>query len=211
MPAVSAIVLSGGKSKRLGEDKALLMLDGEPLLARTIRSMGALSDDLIVVTNHPQSHRAAAWPARLVPDETPGLGSLVGVYSGLKACRHPKAIVVACDMPFLSVPLLRYMVPLSRGYDVVIPRRGRFLEPLHAIYGRTCLPAIERVLASGRRRIVAFFDAAKVRFVEEEEVSTFDPHHLSFLNVNTLEDWELIKGHAARRGEDSSASELACR
>jgi molybdopterin-guanine dinucleotide biosynthesis protein A len=210
-PAVSAIVLSGGRSKRLGADKALLLLDGQPLLARTIETMATLSDDLIVVTNDPESHRPAARPARLVPDVTPGIGSLMGIYSGLRACRHPQAIVVACDMPFLSVVLLRYMISLAGDYDVVIPRQGRWFEPLHAIYGRNCLPAIEQVLASGQRQIVAFFDDVRVRYVDEEELDVFDPHRLSFLNVNTSEDWELIARRAAGRGEGWPAVGVTCR
>jgi molybdopterin-guanine dinucleotide biosynthesis protein A len=192
--AISAIVLAGGQSSRLGIDKAFLLLDGQPLVARTVHKLSALSDDLIVVANDPTRYEALALPARLVPDDRPGEGSLMGIYSGLKAARYRNALVVACDMPFLNLTLLGYMLPLADGYDVVIPRLRGLLEPLHAIYGQACLPHMARLLECGRRQIIAFLDEVRVRYVEEPEIDRFDPLHLSFVNVNTLGDWERIQG-----------------
>src|SRR5690606_7435248 len=123
-------------------------------------------------------------PARLMSDERPGEGSLMGVYSGLAAARYPFALAVACDMPFLQPALLRYLLGLAPGHDVVIPRLGGLLEPLHAVYARTCLPAMAGLLAQGRRRIIAFFDQVRIRYVDEPEIDRFDPQHLSFLNIN---------------------------
>lgn len=187
------VILAGGQSRRLGRDKAFLMLDGQPLVVRTIDQLAALSDDLLVVTNEPAHFEPLEMPVRLVPDQRPGEGALMGVYSGLQAARHPHALVVACDMPLLSLPLLRYMLPLADGYDIVVPRVGGWLEPLHAIYGKACLPAMSRLLDHGQRQIIAFFDQVRVRYVEEDEVTRCDPHHLSFLNVNTPEDWQRVQ------------------
>ncbi len=151
----------------MGADKALLLLDGQPLIARTVQQLSTLSDDLIVVTNNPERFEPLGLAARLVVDERPGEGSLMGIYSGLKVARHPYALVVACDMPFLNLPLLRYMLSIMPTYDVVVPRLAGMLEPLHAVYGRTCLPWIARLLDEGQRKIVAFFPYVKVRHVEE--------------------------------------------
>jgi molybdopterin-guanine dinucleotide biosynthesis protein A len=126
---------------------------------------------------------------------------LMGIYSGLKAARHPQALAVACDMPFLSLPLLRYMLPLAEDHDVVIPRVGGYLEPLHAVYSTACLPAMARLLAQGRRQIIAFFDEVRVRYVEADDVDRLDPRHLSCVNVNTPEDWERVQ--QALREKDS--------
>jgi molybdopterin-guanine dinucleotide biosynthesis protein A len=164
-----------------------------PLIARTVHQLAALSDDLIVVTNDPARYKRLRLPARLLPDERPGEGSLMGIYSGLKAACHPYALVVACDMPFLNLPLLQYMLLLVDGYDVVVPRLDGLLEPLHAIYGKTCLPAISRLLQRQERQIFAFFPEVRMRYVEEGEVNRFDPHHLSFLNINTPQDWERVR------------------
>jgi molybdopterin-guanine dinucleotide biosynthesis protein A len=155
--------------------------------------VAALSDDLIIVTNDPARYETLALPARLVPDERPGLGSLMGIYSGLKAARYSHALAVACDMPFLSLSLLRYMLPLADGHDVVIPRLDGLMEPLHAVYGKACLPPMRRLLDQGHRQIIAFFDKVRVRYVGAGEVEPLDPRRLSFVNVNTPEDWEQVQ------------------
>ena len=196
----SVVILAGGQSRRLGRDKSLLPVGGEPLLARTVHRLAPLSDDLIVVTNHGERYESLDLPVRLVPDERPGVGSLMGIYSGLRAARHPLALAVGCDMPFLNAPLLRYMLGLSPGYDVVIPRLAGLLEPLHAIYRETCLGPMEKLLEAGRRQIIAFFGQVRVRHVEEDEIDRFDPQRLSFVNVNTPEDWAEVQALLENRG-----------
>lgn len=193
----SAVVLAGGQSRRLGVEKSLLLLDGQPLLMRALDKLAEVSDDLIVVTNEPQRYERLGLAARLVPDERPGVGSLMGIYSGLRAARHPHALVVGCDMPFLNLALLRHLLALAPDHDVVIPRLGEHVEPLHAVYGKSCLPAMERVLDRGRRQIVTFFDQVRVRYVTRAEIARFDPGHLSFVNVNTPQDWERVQALAA--------------
>lgn len=190
---LSVVVLAGGHGRRLGQDKSLLKVDGVPLLARTVQRLGTLTDDLVVVTNDGPRYESLALAARIVPDEKPGIGSLMGIYSGLRAARHSHALVVACDMPFLNLPLLRYMASLVPKHDVVVPRLGSLLEPLHAIYGKSCLPFIEELLGRGERQIIAFFYRVQVRYVEEAELERFDPDHLSFVNVNTPEDWVRVQ------------------
>jgi len=189
MRVVSAIILAGGKSQRLGMDKALLEIEGQPLIGWVLERMHRLSEDLIIVTNDPTPYAHLA--ARLVLDVYPGQGALIGLHAGLRAARHPLALAVACDMPFLDLNLLRYMILLGRGHDVVVPRVGGYPEPLHALYRvKRCLPAIERVLDGGQFKMTSFFPHVRVRYVEEHEVDIFDPEHLSFFNINTLEDWQ---------------------
>ena len=203
--AFSAIILAGGHCSRLGRNKSLLQSDAQPLIARSVHSLASLCDDLIVVTNHPDRYASLSLPVRLVPDERPGVGSLMGIYSGLRVARHPWAVTVACDMPFLNLDLLRYLLPLARGHDVVIPRVGGWLEPLHAIYGRACLPEMARLLQEGQRQIIAFFSQVRVRYVEEQEVDRFDPEHLSFINVNTADDWEQTLALLQKRTDAAAA------
>ncbi len=189
----SVVILAGGQSQRLGRDKSLLVVDGEPLVARTVHRLAAFSDDLIIVTNDQERYASLALSARFVSDERRGVGALMGVYSGLKAARYSHALVAACDMPFLNLPLLHYMILLADGYDVVIPRLHGMLEPLHAIYHKRCLVHMERLLQQGRRTIVAFLPEVRVRHMEEHEVDRFDPLHLSFVNINTAEDWVRVQ------------------
>jgi molybdopterin-guanine dinucleotide biosynthesis protein A len=193
---ISCIVLAGGEGKRLGTDKAFLRIGGRVLIEGILEKMARIGDEVIIVTNSP--HRYRHLEARLVGDVYPGKGVLGGIYSGLRAARSDHSLVVACDMPFLDLRLLRYMILLSPGQDVVIPRVGGLTEPLHAIYSKRGLQPIERVLAGGGRKIISFFPEVRVRYVGEQEIKLFDPQYLSFFNVNTAADLEKARSLAGR-------------
>ena len=195
---VSGIVLAGGQSARLGTDKSFINVNGQSLIEHIVAKLTRLSDDVIIVTNSPDEYDHLE--ARLVGDIYPGKGALVGIYSGLRAAANAYSLVVACDMPFLDLNLLRYMIILAREHDVVIPRIGGLPEPLHAIYSKNCLEPIDRLLARGGLKIIDFFSEVRVRYVEESEVDIFDPQHLSFFNVNTPNDLEEMK-KLARKGK----------
>ncbi|MFQ5343261.1 MAG: molybdenum cofactor guanylyltransferase [Anaerolineae bacterium] len=119
---ISGIILAGGASRRMGQDKAFLQVGGELLIDRVLKAVRAVADDIIIVTNSPEKY--AGYPARLIRDAYPGTGALGGIYTGLLAAEHSCGIVVACDMPFLKVDLLQYMAGQIEQYDVVIPYVG---------------------------------------------------------------------------------------
>ncbi len=194
---ISCIVLAGGEGKRLGTEKAFLRIGGRVLIEGIVEKMRRIGDEVIIVTNSPQ--RYDHLEARLVGDVYPGKGALGGIYSGLRTARHDYGLVVACDMPFLDLRLLRYMILLSPGQDVVIPRIGGLTEPLHAIYSKQCLQPIERLLSAGRLKIIDFFPEVRVRYVEEQEIKLFDPQGLSFFNINTPGDLEKARSLARRK------------
>jgi molybdopterin-guanine dinucleotide biosynthesis protein A len=194
---VSAVVLAGGQSRRLGVDKALLKLDGEWLLARILNTLAKVSDDLLVVSDHREKLTHLEVP--IVSDVRPGLGALGGIYSGLRAMRYQRGLFLACDMPLLNPELLRYMILLSSDFDVVIPRVAGNVEPLHAIYSKVCAEPIAETLARGKQRIIHFFDQVRVRYVEEQEIEPFDPQHLAFFNINTPQDLEIARRLLQRR------------
>jgi molybdopterin-guanine dinucleotide biosynthesis protein A len=198
MFTVSVIVLAGGQSSRLGMDKSFVHVNGQSLIEHIVAKLARLSDDVIIVANSPEKYNRLK--ARLVGDIHPGKGALGGLYSGLRAATNAYSLVVACDMPFLDLNLLRYMILLACEHDVVIPRIGGFTEPLHAIYSKSCLKPIDRLLARGGLKIIDFFSEVRVRYVEEVEVDIFDPQHLSFFNVNTPNDLEEMK-KLTRRGK----------
>jgi len=186
--------LAGGEGKRLGADKAFLRIGGRVLIEGIVEKTARIGDEVIIVTNSPQ--RYGHLEVRVVGDVYPGKGALGGIYSGLKAARNHHSLVVACDMPFLDLRLLRYMILLSPGQDVVIPRVGGLTEPLHAIYSKQCLQPIERVLAAGGLKIIDFFREVRVCYVEEQEIKLFDSQCLSFFNINTLADLEKARSLA---------------
>ncbi len=202
MPEVSAVILAGGRSRRLGVDKALLKLDGEWLLERIASSLASLSDDLRVVVDDRDKLGHLGLPT--VADVLHGLGPLGGIYSGLRAMQHERGLFVACDMPLLDLNLLRYMVSLSNDFDVVIPRIGNNVEPLHAVYSKACAAPIAELLEQCDLRIVHFFPQVRVRYVEQAEIDTFDPQHWSFFNINTADDLE--RAHLLIHGQDGTRS-----
>ncbi len=193
---LSGLVLAGGQSRRLGQDKTLLRLWGEQgptLLEATVARLGAVCDEVLVVGLVPSAR--PGLPARLVPDRFPGTGALGAIYTGLQEAKYPFALAVACDMPFLDEELLRHMAGLPRDYDVLIPRvpsnqeAGEYhLEPLHAIYGRSCMEPILRSLEKGQRKIIDFFPEVRVCYLEQEELASFEPLERVFQNINTPED-----------------------
>ena len=135
----------------------------------------------------------------MVTDIYPGKAALGGVYSALETAHHNHVLVVACDMPFLNVDLLQYMIGLAPTADVIIPSiEPPQPEPLPAVYSKNCLPAIKSRLLANQLRIVDFFDDVSVRYVERDEVAKFDPDFYSFVNMNTPEDWRRVQAIAKK-------------
>jgi molybdopterin-guanine dinucleotide biosynthesis protein A len=132
--AVSGLVLVGGSSSRMGRNKALLPVGGVPLIERVVAALRPLATDILLMTNEPAPYAHLGLPC--IPDEQPGYGPLMGLYSGLKAVRHEAVLLVACDMPFLNPALLARLVELLPGYDLVIPRTC-LLSALHLFAGRS--------------------------------------------------------------------------
>ena len=121
---ISCIVLAGGKGLRLGRDKTVEIVGNTSLLERVVSSLSLLNSDIIIVTaaEQPLPYFIGYPRLRLVADIYPGKGALGGVYTGLATSDSLYNLVVACDMPFLNQDLLRYMVRLADGFDLVVPR-----------------------------------------------------------------------------------------
>jgi molybdenum cofactor guanylyltransferase len=196
---VSGIILAGGRSLRLGSDKALLELGGHTLVERVIGVLQLITDEVIVVTSTPDRFAHLSADVRFVQDVIPRPSALVGIYSGLLAARHDYSLVVACDMPFLNPDLLRYLVNHAAGCDVVIPRHTRGLEALHACYSRRCIGPMENLMRKEDATIAHFFPEVKVCYVDEPTLQELDPEGLSFYNINTPADWELAQALARQR------------
>lgn len=196
LPPLSAAILAGGQSRRMGTDKALLRLtpDSPTLVELVLAAVRTVADEVFLVAN---DDRLAHLGLRTVPDAFPGAGSLGGIYSAVAGSRTTHCLIVACDMPFLSVPLLRALAAVPRDYDVLAPylnvganRQGGdagVYETLHAIYSRTTLPAMHEQLVIGQYRIVGFFPQVRVQRFPEAAVRAHDPNLRSFFNVNTPE------------------------
>jgi molybdopterin-guanine dinucleotide biosynthesis protein A len=211
---LSVAVLAGGMSTRMGTDKALLPLveGGAPLLQLALERVAPLTDDLFVVASDRPAY--ARFGVRLVPDRRPACGTLGGIATAVAAARHEFVLVVACDMPLLSRPLLRYMRDVPRDYDVLVPAlagesrqgRGTIMQTLHAIYSRNCLEPIERRLDQGQLQVIRFFDQVRVREIDEATVRRFDPDLRSFVNANTPQAAEAAQRLVADEARNSFAA-----
>ena len=196
----SCIVLAGGKSLRLGYDKVLETIGNTSLLERVISRVSLLSSEVIIVTaNEPTNLELVDYPKlRILSDIYPGKGPIGGIYTGLAISTSFYNLVVASDMPFLNQNLLHYMIKLSANCDLVVPRVGNLVEPLHAVYTKKCLATIEQMIKQDKLSVNQLFHLVKTRYVEAEEIERFDPKHLSFFNINTKADLkrarELAKG-----------------
>lgn len=199
-PASFGAILAGGQSRRYGAPKALATIGGTPIVERVRAALSDVCPDIILIANDQELYAGLGLPMR--PDVRPGCGVLGGILTALFWAREegrPGALAVACDMPFLSPDLLRRLLDLSDGADVVAPESGgkRGVEPLCAWYGVGCIPAIEAELDRGDRHIVGFFDDVRVRRLPLDEVRTFGDPGVLFLNVNTPEERERAERIAA--------------
>jgi molybdopterin-guanine dinucleotide biosynthesis protein A len=189
---------------RLGRNKIVEAFGNTSLLEKVIFSLQPLeSEILVVIAQDSALPSLGSFPKlRVVRDIFPGKGSLGGIYTGLINATAVKNLVIAGDMPFLNLDLLRYMWQISEGFDMVVPSLEGNLEPLHAIYSRNCIAPIERLIKQNDLRIFDFYAEVKVRYVERTEIDRYDPEHVSFFNINTEE--ELRAGLELLKKKDSS-------
>lgn len=187
---LTVCIQAGGQSSRMGEDKALKIFLGRPLIQRVVDRLTPIANEIIVTTNRPDDYRFLNL--RLFADIKPERGALGGLYTAIASATQPIVAVVACDMPFASSRLIEAMSRLlvEEEADVVIAKSEEGYEPLHAVYRReACLPAIEKSIDADQWKVIAWFPQVKVRVLTMEEIKSADPEGLAFWNVNTPEEF----------------------
>ncbi len=197
---MTGIILAGGKSSRFnGVNKALLKIGNETIIENIIKKFKFIFNEILIVTNNPSAfnHLTNHNLTKLVKDIIPDKTSLGGLYSGLVYSSNQHNFVVACDMPFLNLDLIKYMLEnVTDQYDIIIPRlNNRSLpnngyETLHAIYSKNCITPIEKQLKQNNFKIIDFFSEVKVKEISENTIRQFDPELLSFFNINTEDDYQ---------------------
>ncbi|MCP4577280.1 MAG: molybdenum cofactor guanylyltransferase [Deltaproteobacteria bacterium] len=183
---VSGVILAGGKSRRYGQNKALVNINGIPLIKRVLGVMENLFSSTVVITNTPDTYSFLNLP--MFEDRIKGLGPLGGIFTGLNVISEKAGFFVACDMPFLNPHLIRYLVMAQESFDVVVPTFSGKFEALHALYTQNCLPEIEQMIRAGVYQTIQLYHAVSVRYVEEREIRRFDPELKSFSNINKPEE-----------------------
>lgn len=172
----------------MGRPKALLPFGGEPLIVHIVDGLRRLFDDILVVAA--PDEELPELPATVVRDEVAYQGPVAGIYYGLRAAKEEIAFVTSCDVPFLNLSLISYLVSQISDYDVVVPSWHGRLQPLHAVYRRSVAPLLAEQLERGELRPILLYRKVRTREILEEEIGRFDPEGLSFLNMNTPEDYQ---------------------
>jgi len=195
---VTGIILAGGKSLRLGRNKATEIIGGMTLIERVIKSLTAVTNRIILVTAGDIGSISAVHSIEEINDIYAGKGPLSGIYTGLRSSHTISNIVVACDMPFLNTALLEHMVRLLPGFDAIVPRwPNGFIEPLYAAYSISCLTTMKKHLDNKQLTINGCLKEMNVSHFDKSEFSKFDPDFLSFFNINNQADIDFANKLAA--------------
>lgn len=187
---VTGVILAGGLSKRMGQNKALLPLNGIKIIQSISNVLTKLFKEVLIVTNSPEMYQFL--PLQKVRDIIPGSGALAGIHSALYHSSAPYVFAVACDMPFLHKGLISYINSVREDYDIVVPVSSFGLEPLHALYSTTTFEVIDKALKKGQKQIVSVFDRLRVKRVFPDKIAQIDPEFKSFWNLNTPEDYKAL-------------------
>ena len=205
---LTLVIQAGGKSSRMGQNKALLPFQGEPLIMRVYRRLASLANEVLITVNQTTGFEFLGLP--LITDVYPGKGTLGGFFTGLQAACGPLIAVVGCDMPFVNPTLLHAELDLldRTQADAVIPLSESGLEPLHSVYRReTCLPAIYKSLMADQLRLVSWLPDVKVQEMPLDEVKVYDPELHAFFNLNTPDDFR--QAEAMARFEAGQSNNLS--
>ena len=185
---MTGAILAGGRSTRMGTNKALLEFGGVRIIEGLLSKIRSLFPEILIIANEQAVYADLGVP--VIPDRIPEKGSLGGIYTAVYHSTFPQALCIACDMPLASPAVIAHLRGLAPGYDVVVPRTAEGYQPLHAVYGKTCLPHMEEMIRADRLKIDRLFPLVRVRTVEEAELRRLDPSLCCFINVNTREELE---------------------
>ena len=189
---VTGIILAGGKSSRLGRDKASVDVGGQRIIDRVIGALQSSCDEVLIIGDRPERENELRHPKCIQyrSDELKGRGSIGGLYTGLKGSDTLWSLVVACDMPFISRELIRFMLSMisKNRCDAIVPIINGRYQPTHALYNSTCIPFIEKNISSGNFRMDSYFDEIYLEEISEDVINSIKGAELSFFNVNTEDD-----------------------
>jgi len=185
---MTAVILAGGKSSRMGSNKAFLKLKGKTFIELQIELLREMFDEIFISANTPSEYEYLNLP--IFKDVYPDKGPLGGIYTSLINSSSFYTFMLACDMPFVEPELIKHLKDLTNEYDVVIPKSEKGLEPLHAFYSKKCIDPIKRELDGNNLRIISFFPHVNVKIVELDNLISWNSFKNSIKNLNTREEYE---------------------
>lgn len=193
---LQAFILAGGQSRRMGRDKSQLTLENQTFTDRIGQTLLEIADSVTIVGSSRTNSRYAS-----VPDVYPAWGALGGLHAALAACRSEWAIVVACDLPFVTTELFHYLASLRHDYDAVVPLQsdGR-PQPLSSLYRiEPCLQRATELIEAGKRRPLDLLELVNTRWVPFTDLTNLDQAEKFFVNINTPDDYDAVSPVRERR------------
>ena len=187
----SAAILAGGQSRRMGRNKSMLEINEVPVIRRIADTLDDIFSEVLIIANEKAEYEQMGLA--VARDIHPGNDSLGGLHTAVTIAGSSHVFVVGCDMPLLQPALIHGMASLVDDWDVVVPIKDDYPEPLCSFYGKKCAPHIESSISRGRLKMIGFHEQVRVRKVEEATWRLWDPQGISFLNANTPEEFERIK------------------
>ncbi len=198
---ITPFILSGGKSRRMGRNKSFVRLGGRPLIEIVVGKVADIFQQKpVIITNHPEEYSYLG--CNMIGDIVKDKGPLGGIHAGLISSPTPYIFVFACDMPFIEKAFIHYMVNRLAGEDILIPHNGESVEPLHAIYSKQCIAAIELHLHKDHCCVQSFFQDVNIAYVEQPEMVGLNILDHYFLNVNTVEDLTAAEHYLVQSRDD---------
>ncbi|MHB8908808.1 MAG: molybdenum cofactor guanylyltransferase [Syntrophales bacterium] len=188
---ITGVILVGGKSRRMGRDKAFLQVAGKTFFERVLEIFGERFDRVMLVGDQPE--RFAGYGLPVVPDIYPG-SALGGLYTGLYRAETKFIFVSSCDIAFPNSNVLHFLCSARAGFDAVVPHTERGFEPLFALYAKSCIASMRNLLESGNMRIRDCYPQIAVNIVHGKELARVDGGGRSFVNINTPEDFHSLCG-----------------
>ncbi|HYF84605.1 MAG TPA: molybdenum cofactor guanylyltransferase [Clostridia bacterium] len=190
----TAIILAGGKSSRMGFDKQFLKLRDKYIIEMITEKLEKVFNEIIIVTSRPEEY--VKYGYKLAEDEIKDFGPLAGIHVGLKSSCSVHNYIVACDMPFINIKYLNYMMELINQHegkiDGVITRLGEWIEPFNAFYSKSLLQKLEENIENGNKQINLLLQDSNVLYVSEAAAREFSPDWDMFTNVNTIKDYQSL-------------------
>ena len=188
----SVALLAGGKSRRMGFDKQLLFARKDRLFAQLLPTLSARFEDVLVVTGQPEIYRG--MDVRPIKDIIPGFGPLSGIHAAVSAAKSEYVYLLACDMPEIDLNYIEHMVQklAQSPADACVTRKGDWIEPFHAFYGKRALPVMESDLLAGKSCVYHMLQKIDVIYIPELEARQFTPDWTLFRNLNTREDYAFL-------------------
>jgi len=186
---MDALILAGGENKRFPVIKGFLEISGKRIIEKNIELLKGIFNKAIISTNNPEIYFYLSVP--MIGDIIEYRGPMTGILSVLTMPDVSEVFVTACDMPFINAMLIKYIVDKwEKGYDALIPIFDDKPQPLLGIYSKRIAKSMEQSIKIGERSLRRFLQGINVLYINEDEVRGTDPEGRSFININTMEDFQ---------------------